>query len=131
MNSYITIKKPLSTETSISSKIKNFVCSKNFIVFSLMLFVMANPMFAEEDSIKALDDWGSKILSLMSSSWVKVILLVALVIEAIGLVIAGQQGGGGQIIKKFAPWIIGTLILLSASGIVSYFVKDLKFTVTN
>lgn len=77
----------------------------------------------------ALDDWGTKILSLMSSSWGKVILLVALVIEAIGLVVAGQQGGGGQIIKKYAPWIIGTLILLSASGIVSYFVKDLSFSV--
>lgn len=46
------------------------------------------------------------------------------------MVLAGQQGGGGQMIKKFAPWIIGTIILLSASSICSYFLGDLKFEVS-
>ena len=46
------------------------------------------------------------------------------------MVLAGQQGGGGQMIKKFAPWIIGTIILLSASSICSYFLGDLSFEVT-
>ena len=52
---------------------------------------------------------------------------VALIIEAIGMIVAGQQGGGGAIIKKFAPWIIGTIILLSASGITGYFLDGLEF----
>ncbi|MDY5883808.1 MAG: hypothetical protein SPJ65_10885 [Roseburia sp.] len=33
-------------------------------------------------------------------------------------------------IKKFAPWIIGTIILLSASSICSYFLGDLSFEVS-
>ena len=46
------------------------------------------------------------------------------------MVLAGQQGGGGQMIKKFAPWIIGTIILLSASSICSYFLGDLAFEIS-
>lgn len=45
------------------------------------------------------------------------------------MVLAGQQGGGGQMIKKFAPWIIGTIILLSASSICSYFLDGLSFEI--
>ena len=100
---------------------KNIVFSKTFVMFTLLSCVM---IF---NTIDALDSWGTKILDLFSSSWVKVICLVALIVEAIGMVVAGQQGGGGAIIKKFAPWIIGTIILLSASSICSYFLGDLKF----
>ena len=56
--------------------------------------------------------------------------MVALIVEAISMILAGQQGGGGQVLKRFAPWIIGTLILLSASGICSYFLGDLTFEVS-
>lgn len=89
------------------------------------------PTFAASsgESISELDSWAEKILELFQSPWVKAILLVALIVEAIGLVLAGQQGGGGQMLKKFAPWVIGTLILLSASSICSYFLKDLSFEV--
>ncbi len=120
----------VKTQESNFSKIKSFLCSKNFILFCIFLFVVVNPTFAEGEKIDALDKWGTKILELFASSWVKVLLLVALIIEAIGMIVAGQQGGGGAIIKKFAPWIIGTLILLCASGIVKYFVGDLSFTVS-
>ncbi len=106
---------------------KNIVFSKTFVMFTLLSCVMIFNTFAATDTIDALDSWGTKILDLFSSSWVKVICLVALIVEAIGMVVAGQQGGGGAIIKKFAPWIIGTIILLSASSICSYFLGDLKF----
>ena len=53
-----------------------------------------------------------------------------MVLAVFGMVLAGQQGGGGQMIKKFAPWIIGTIILLSASSICSYFLGDLSFEVS-
>lgn len=115
---------------SFLKSVKGFVCSKSFVMFSLFAFVMVSQTFAATDTIEALDTWGDKILDIFASNWVKVICLVALIVEAIGMVVAGQQGGGGQIIKKFAPWIIGTIILLSASSICSYFLGDLEFEVS-
>lgn len=114
-------------------KIKGFVTDRKFLMVVFMLFMIIAPTFAQSssgDTIEQLDTWGDKILSLLQSTWVKVLLLVALIIEAIGVVVAGQQGGGGQILKKFAPWIIGTLILLCSSGICTYFLGDLSFEIS-
>ncbi|MBQ8678341.1 MAG: TrbC/VirB2 family protein [Treponema sp.] len=116
--------------SSLLKSFKGFVFSKPFVMFALLSCVMISGTFAATDSIDVLDSWSDKILDLLSSSWVKVLCLVALIIEAIGVVVSGQQGGGGQIIKRFAPWIIGTLILLCASGICSYFLSDLEFEVS-
>lgn len=116
--------------SSLLKSLKGFVLSKPFVMFALLSCVMISSTFAASDSIEVLDSWSDKILDLLSSSWVKVLCLVALIIEAIGVVVSGQQGGGGQIIKRFAPWIIGTLILLCASGICSYFLADLEFDVS-
>ena len=93
----------------------------------LFSFVIVSNTFAADDTIETLDSWGNNILSIFSSGWVKALACVALIIEAIGMIVAGQQGGGGAIIKKFAPWIIGTVILLCASGITGYFLNDLEF----
>lgn len=112
-------------------KIKGFVTDRKFLMAVFMLFMIIAPTFAASgDTIEQLDTWSDKILSLLQSTWVKVLLLVALIIEAIGVVVAGHQGGGGQILKKFAPWIIGTLILLCSSGICSYFLGDLNFEIS-
>ncbi len=131
MKSELSIRKPETNGFSLIKSFKSIFCSKSFIMFSLLAFVMVSQTFAANDTIDALDNWGNKILELFSSNWVKVICLVALICEAIGMVVAGQQGGGGQIIKKFAPWIIGTIILLSASSICSYFLGDLSFEVSS
>ena len=112
------------------NKLKRTVTSKQFIICMVMLCACVPTFAASNDSIVELDNWADKILELFQSSWVKAILLVALIVEAIGMVLAGQQGGGGQMIKKFAPWIIGTIILLSASSICSYFLGDLSFEVS-
>lgn len=119
------------TEKAVQ-KIKGFMTDRKFLITVFMLFMIIAPTFASGggDTIEQLDTWGDKILSLLQSTWVKVLLLVALIIEAIGVVVAGQQGGGGQILKKFAPWIIGTLILLCSSGICSYFLGDLNFEIS-
>ena len=109
--------------------VKSLVVSKQFIMFCFVAFISMVNCFAEGETIEQLDTWGDKILSLFGSTWVKVLLLVALIIEAIGVVVAGQQGGGSQIIKKFAPWIIGTIILLCSSGIVSYFLDGMEFKI--
>lgn len=114
-------------KSSILKSVKKTVLSKEFILFTLLAFVMVSNTFAADDTITMLDDWGNKVLSVFSSGWVKALACVALIIEAIGMIVAGQQGGGGAIIKKFGPWIIGTIILLTASGITSYFLDGLAF----
>lgn len=111
---------------------KKTFTSKKFLTVAAIFALCIVPTFAasSSDGITELDNWASKILELFQSSWVKAILLVALIVEAIGMVLAGQQGGGGQMIKKFAPWIVGTIVLLSASSICSYFLGDLQFEVS-
>lgn len=115
------------TKKSFAKSVKDFVCSKSFILFLVFTFVFVSNTYAAGDTIENLDSWGNKILTIFSSGWVKALCCVALIIEAIGMIVAGQQGGGGAIIKKFAPWIIGTIILLSASGITGYFLDGLEF----
>ena len=112
---------------SFLKSVKGFVCSKSFIMFTLFSCVIVSNTFAVDSTISTLDEWGDNILAIFSSGWVKALACVALIIEAIGMIVAGQQGGGGAIIKKFAPWIIGTVILLTASGITGYFLKDLNY----
>ncbi len=112
---------------SFFKSLKGIVCSKTFVMFCFFSFVIVSNTFAADDTIETLDSWGNNILSIFSSGWVKALACVALIIEAIGMIVAGQQGGGGAIIKKFAPWIIGTVILLCASGITGYFLNDREF----
>nr|WP_180485566.1 TrbC/VirB2 family protein [Treponema socranskii] len=119
----------MKSARNIFSKVKKGAVNKNLLLFACILFMCITPLFAA-DTIETLDTWGGKILTLFQSTWVKVLLLVALIVEAISMVLAGQQGGGGQVLKRFAPWIIGTIILLSASGICSYFLGDLHFEVS-
>lgn len=119
----------MKSAKNISSAVKKVIVNKSFLLFICILFICITPIFAA-DTIETLDTWGGKILTLFQSTWVKVLLLVALIVEAISMVLAGQQGGGGQVLKRFAPWIIGTIILLSASGICSYFLSDLSFEVS-
>ncbi|MBQ9282263.1 MAG: hypothetical protein IJ207_08715 [Treponema sp.] len=121
-----------TTKTALSGKsflknAKSVICSKSFLMFALLSCVMISNTFAASEAIDVLDSWGNKILAIFSSGWVKALACVALIVEAIGMIVAGQQGGGGAIIKKFAPWIIGTIILLCASGITGYFLDGLEF----
>ena len=113
--------------------LKKTITSKRFLTGAAVFALCVIPTFAASNgggsSIGELDNWADKILELFQSSWVKAILLVALIVEAIGMVLAGQQGGGGQMLKKFAPWIIGTIILLCSSSICSYFLDGLSFEV--
>lgn len=112
--------------------LKKTFTSKRFITIAAIFALCVVPTFAASNgggSIGELDNWADKILELFQSSWVKAILLVALIVEAIGMVLAGQQGGGGQMLKKFAPWIIGTIILLCSSSICSYFLDGMTFEV--
>ena len=94
-------------KSNFFKSLKKTCASKKFWTVAAVFALCVIPTFAASggDSIVELDNWADKILELFQSSWVKAILLVALIVEAIGMVLAGQQGGGGQMIKKFAPWI--------------------------
>lgn len=101
---------------------------RQVMLIVLVMVIAVVPMFAASDGgIDKLDTYGQKLLSLFTSTWVKALLCVALVVEAIAMVMAGQNGGGGSIVKRFAPWILGTIILLSATGICNYFLDGLQF----
>lgn len=79
---------------------------------------MTSGLFA--DGIEVLDDAGNKIIELISATWVKALLVVALVIE-FGVIAFGNAQGEGGIIKKVLPWIIGTAGILGATSIVNFF----------
>lgn len=119
---------------NIFKSIKDFVLSKEFITFAIVLFAAVMPTFAAgSESIDELDNWADKILALIGGKPLKVIILITLVGLAIGVVFTGKNGGGGgEIIKKFGPWIIGVLILLCANSIVDYFTNgsDFEFSVS-
>lgn len=114
---------------TLAERIKNTFFTKQFFLFCIFSTLCVSGVFAGGDGIDTLDTWATKILDLLGGSWIKVICIVALIFEAIGVVAAGKNGGGGQLIKGFIPWIVGTIILLSASSIISYFLKDLSFSV--
>lgn len=114
---------------SFLKKIQKTFCKKEVLIMFVMLVMAVSPLFGA-DTISSLDTWGQKILDIFTGTWVKALLMVALIIEAIMMVVSGQQGGGGQMFKKFGPWIVGTIILLSASGICTYFLDGLDSAMT-
>lgn len=100
----------------------------------LLLLCCVASAFSQTGGTDALSStmtsWTSKITGFLGSSWIKAVALIALVIEAVGIVVGGQQGGGGAVFKKFAPWIVGTVILLMASAICNYMYEGLSFSAT-
>lgn len=113
---------------TFGSCVAKLLKNKAFVMLCLISAVFVVPTFAGDDTIGKLDEWSAKVLDIFASKWLKAVCLIALVLEALGVVVGGQQGGGGQLIKKFAPWMIGTVIMLCASSICSYFLTDIEFT---
>lgn len=107
---------------------KTFKISKKAAFFVFLLLCMFTPMFAANDLTSQIDTVSENILDLIGGNTVKIILLLVLIGEAIGVVFMGRQGGGGEIIKKFFPWIVGTIILLCACSIVGFMTEDLDLT---
>ena len=111
----------------ISGKEKtNFVWKKTLIL--MLVFVCASfPIFAQDAT--GIDSAVEKVTSFLSSGLITAVCLIALVVEGIGVVVMGKQGADIQaIISKFAPWVVGTVVILSANGICNYFLTDLSFT---
>ncbi len=88
----------------------------------MVAIFFSSGLFAD-DGIAVLDSAGSKILELVSATWVKALLVVALIIE-FGVIAFGNAQGEGGIIKKMLPWVIGTAGILGATSIVNFFFSN-------
>ena len=110
----------------ISEKEKKEISCKKFFMFALLFVCAVTPIFAQEAT--GIDSAVEKVTTFLSNGVITAICLIALVIEAIGVIVMGKQGADMQaIIGKFAPWVVGTVVLLSANGICNYFLSDLSF----
>ncbi len=89
-----------------------------FFIVLILLFMVVNFTFAQE-TIAELDEWGDKVLGLIGSNWVKAIAALGFAIESGALIFAGRQQEG--MLKKFMPWMMGTIGLLAVSSIVDFF----------
>lgn len=113
----------------ISEKEKKEIAWKKLFMFALAFVCVITPVFAQDAT--GIDSAVSKVTTFLSSGTITAVCLVALVVEAIGVVVMGKQGADIQsIIAKFAPWVVGTVVLLSANGICNYFLSDLSFSAT-
>lgn len=111
-----------------SEKEKTQIAWKKLFLFALIFACALSPIFAAGDST-GIETAVSKVTTFLSSGAITAICLIALVVEAIGVVVMGKQGADIQsIISKFAPWVVGTVVLLSANGICNYFLDDLSFS---
>jgi type IV secretory pathway VirB2 component (pilin) len=91
-------------------------------LFVLALFLLlGSQVFGQSDDSLGLNGAMQTVLDVIGSPWVKGIAVCALVIECIGLIMAGRQEQ--QMIKRFIPWIAGTVIFMAASGITSKFLN--------
>ena len=110
----------------ISEKEKKEISCKKFFMFALLFVCAVTPIFAQEAT--GIDSAVEKVTTFLSNGVITAICLIALVIEAIGVIVMGKQGADIQaIIGKFAPWVVGTVVLFSANGICNYFLSDLSF----
>ena len=111
----------------ISENETKAIAWKKIIIFSLLFVCAITPIFAQDAT--GIDGAVEKVTSFLSSGVITAVCLLALVVEAIGVIVMGKQGADIQsIISKFAPWVVGTVVLLSANGICNYFLADLSFS---
>ncbi len=114
----------------ISEKEKAAFAWKKFFMFALIMVMAVVPIFAGNgSSATGIDSAVEKVTSFLSSGVITAVCLIALVVEGVGVVLMGKQGADIQsIIGKFSPWVVGTVVLLSANGICNYFLSDLSFS---
>ena len=118
----------MKKEIVISEKKSSFAWKKALMCMLIMCCVVI-PTFAQNNNGTGIDTAVEKVTSFLSSGLITAVCLIALVVEGIGVVLMGKQGADvQQIISKFAPWVVGTVVILSANGICNYFLTDLSFT---
>jgi type IV secretory pathway VirB2 component (pilin) len=93
---------------------------KKAILFYMFLFVCATFAFAQ-DSDFGLGTSLQLVVDFISNPWVRGVAFAALAIECIGMIMAGRQEQ--QMIKRFIPWVVGTVIFLAAGTITTRFLS--------
>ena len=97
---------------------------KRVIMFFLFVMLCVTSLFAADGNIAKLDDWAKIILGLFTSTWLKAVCVIALIAICLTMVTVGRQEPG--MFKKFIPWLVGVVIMLSAANIVSFFFQDIS-----
>lgn len=97
---------------------------RKLIMFSVLVFSCVACVWAQSEmgQIARLDEWGKIILGLFTSTWLKAVCVISLIGLCLGLVTIGRNEPG--LAKKFIPWLIGVVGILSAASIVNFFFKD-------
>ena len=93
---------------------------KMVIIMAVMVIFASSPIFAA-DTIESLNTMSDKFLGLFNSSWVRALVAIAI----ISMVIMAKNGGGGQVVQRFLPIIIGTLVIACACGISAFLTSDM------
>lgn len=89
--------------------------NKFLTMFLLLTAVTLSGTFAATSNDQGISDVVYNIVNFFNSGWVKGIACIALIAEAIGLLVAGGQNP--QVFKKFLPLIAGTIIFMCAGKI--------------
>ena len=95
---------------------------KRVIMFFLFVMLCVTSLFAADGNIAKLDDWAKIIVGLFTKTWLKAVCVIALIAICIGMVTVGRQEPG--MFKKFIPWLVGVVVMLSAAAIVNFFFQD-------
>lgn len=111
------VREKLSHSTKLSSK--RTVNGKKIIVFCIVFFVSIVCVYADTGSIGKLDNYARLILGFFTSFWMKAVCAIAFIIICLRAITVGRDEPG--LIKKYIPWMIGVLLLLSAGEIVNFF----------
>jgi type IV secretory pathway VirB2 component (pilin) len=94
--------------------------NRKLLLLLLLGLCASQGLFAQGVSF-GIEKHVQTVLDFLSSPWVKGICVIALIVECIGMITAGRQEPG--MFKKFIPWIVGTVLFMSAGTITSIFVN--------
>jgi type IV secretory pathway VirB2 component (pilin) len=92
---------------------------KKLLVLSILALSLVDAVFAQGSPSFGVEQHVQTVLDFLNSPWVKGICVIALIVECIGMITAGRQEPG--MFKKFIPWIVGTVLFMSAGTITSVF----------
>lgn len=99
-------------------KFNSFVSKhKKLIVLLLCCLMVTSMVFADDTAAQKMEKRIGAIVNFFSNGWVKGVMVILLIGECLGLLVGGGQNP--QIFKKFLPFIVGTLLFMSAGSIVT------------
>lgn len=111
------VREKLSHSTKLSAQRAGN--GKKIIAFCIVFFISIVCVYADTGSIGKLDNYARLILGFFTSFWMKATCAVAFILICLRAITVGRDEPG--LIKKYIPWGIGVLLLLSAGEIVNFF----------